>query len=152
MTYKVSGVIESSRKDGKGIKVNGEWYSAFRASQIGDARYKDEVSFDADDNEKGGTVYHNIKGNVSVTSANASGTVAEGGGSKRPIGFPVPFTDRERSIIRRHAVSAAIELTDGQHDWDETRELALKIERFTSGDELREALEKVEGSVGVEHG
>ena len=76
----MTGEIKSMRKDRKGVKMeDGEWYSAFNASQMGSAEWKDTVTFEYI--EKG--PYKNIKGNVTVTGA-ASGATSVAGSTSAP--------------------------------------------------------------------
>lgn len=76
----VTGVVESKRKDGKGIKVNGEWYSVFNASSLRGVEWKDTVTFNYI--MKG--TYRNIQGPVTKTEEGGSSPAAmptsKGGG------------------------------------------------------------------------
>lgn len=63
--------------------------------------------------------------------------------------FPLDFTDGQRSILRQHAFTQASELCrsnatlfggEGVVSVDEIIETAYKIERYTSGDDLREEM------------
>lgn len=80
----VKGAVESKRRDGKGIKVEGEWYSVFSASDLSHVDWKDEVEFLYD--QKGR--YRNIKGKVTVVGK-GGGASASGGASapKRSVGY-----------------------------------------------------------------
>ena len=65
------------------------------------------------------------------------------------VAFPICSTDKERSIIRRHAVSASTELLlamsksggEVQIDSDSVLDLARKIEYYTSGDDIKDLIE-----------
>lgn len=143
--YEVTGIVETKNRKGNGIKVNGEWYNSFNPLACD---FKDEVSFRVKEKPDGkGGAYRNIAGDVKVLS----GTVVGGGGGSPSgsggtapvrIGFPVAPTDRERSIIRRHAFSSATELfkskiSDGvEVSVSDVVEKAREIENYTSGDEV----------------
>lgn len=75
---KVTGKVESMRRDRKGVKVDGQWYSSF--SPITDVEWKDEVEFEYEQKGK----YANIKGTVrklasSGGSGNSGGNAGRGG-------------------------------------------------------------------------
>ena len=65
------------------------------------------------------------------------------------VAFPIGSTDKERSIIRRHAVSASTELLSAmaksgvevQIDADSVLDLARKIEYYSSGDDIKDLME-----------
>lgn len=80
-----------------------------------------------------------------------SGGSSGGGKSYSRGNFPLDFTDGQRSILRQHAFTQASEVYRWRGDQDEERDgdspdaivgeiikLAYKIERYTSGDDLRE--------------
>lgn len=146
MSYEITGIVEGERKDRKAIKVDGEWYSVFKPDQLNDCRYKDNVSFLVEEKEKEGRTFKNIKGEVTVLDGGGSPVASRTAATAGPVrqAFPVPANDRERSIIRRHAVSAAIEYCtnneDGLIEVPHIIELAREIELYTSGDEYKEAL------------
>ena len=73
----ITGNVESMRRDRKGIKVGGEWYSAFNASQLDNVERKDDIEFEY--TEKGS--YKNIKGDARKA---AGGSSASSGASKSP--------------------------------------------------------------------
>ncbi len=149
--YTVSGVIESARKDGKGIKVDGEWYSAFTASQLGEARYKDEVEFKVKDNTKGGRTFHNIQGDVKIVGASDSGDRPLTGvpaKAKTPA-WPLPVQDSARAITRRHAISTALEYHLGTRskasvNLEDVITTAREIEYYTTGQDIVAALEDLD--------
>jgi hypothetical protein len=170
MKYEVEGVVESNSRDGKSIKVNGVWYSSFKPIDSAVA-WKDEVKFNCEEKEKpsGGDPYRNIKGVVTnlstgatvdtfkgtttgATKVPASGGAKAGAPTSAPrINFPIPPTDRDRSIIRRHAVSAATEYLSAfkditKHTIGDVIDVARTIENYTSGDELTHLLEDNEES------
>lgn len=64
----VKGKIESMRRDRKGIKVDGEWYSSFR--EINSVEWKDEVEFEYE--QKGR--YRNIQGAVRKLGSGGGGS------------------------------------------------------------------------------
>ena len=143
--YEVEGVLESVSKNQKGFKIDGEWYNSFLAQH--DARYKDTVKFKVKEKESGGRVYKNIEGTIEVLSGTEVTDKATG--EKKMVGFPIGTMDRERSIVRRHAVSAATELLSSmsksgvevQIDVESVIETARKLEYYTSGDEVKDLIE-----------
>ena len=143
--YEVEGVLESVSKNQKGFKIEGEWYNSFLPQH--DARYKDTVKFKVKEKESGGRVYKNIEGTIEVLSGTEVTDKATG--EKKMVGFPIGTMDRERSIVRRHAVSAATELLSSmsksgvevQIDVESVIETARKLEYYTSGDEVKDLIE-----------
>jgi|TARA_R110002020_G_scaffold128247_1_gene287481 hypothetical protein len=143
--YEVEGVLESVSKNQKGFKIDGEWYNSFLAQH--DARYKDTVKFKVKEKESGGRVYKNIEGTIEVLSGTEVTDKATG--EKKMVGFPIGTMDRERSIVRRHAVSAATELLSSmakagvevQIDVESVIDTARKLEYYTSGDEVKDLIE-----------
>lgn len=142
--YIVEGIIESNSRDNKSIKVDGVWYRSFNPMEC---RYKDEVKFKVKEKPDGkGGVYRNVHGVPEILSGTPVGATGEAGsgGTQKRVQFPVNPTDRERSIIRRHAFSAAVEyahthLEDIQ-TFEEIVGIARQIENYTSGDELADLL------------
>lgn len=63
----ITGKVESMRRDKKGVKVNGEWYSSF--NPISGVEWKDEVEFEFE--QKGR--YNNIKGAVRKLGSGGGG-------------------------------------------------------------------------------
>ena len=112
-----------------------------------DARYKDTVKFKVKEKESGGRVYKNIEGTIEVLSGTE--VKDEKTGEKKMVAFPIGSMDKERSIIRRHAVSASTELLSAmaksgaevQIDSDSVIDLARKIEYYTSGDDVKELMD-----------
>ena len=143
--YEVEGVLESVSKNQKGFKIEGEWYNSFLPQH--DARYKDTVKFKVKEKESGGRVYKNIEGTIEVLSGTE--VTDKTTGEKKMVGFPIGTMDRERSIVRRHAVSAATELLSSmsksgvevQIDVESVIETARKLEYYTSGDEVKDLIE-----------
>lgn len=74
---RIDGMVESKSRKGNSIKVNGEWYSTFNASDLDHVNWKDQVSFDFVSKGK----YKNISGKVEVT-AKAPAASSSGGGGK----------------------------------------------------------------------
>lgn len=162
--YQIEGTVETMSRDGKGIKIDGQWYSSWKP--ISDAvQYKEDVRITVQDKEKNGTVYKNIKGVVTnlttgatidsekgTTGGVASAPRASSGGATAPapaprVNFPIASGDRDRSIIRRHAVSAATELCKLMGDpinVEGVLAVARVIENYTSGDDLAQALAEEE--------
>ena len=143
--YEVEGELESVSKNQKGFKIDGEWYNSFLPQH--DARYKDTVKFKVKEKESGGRIYKNIEGTIEVLSGTE--VTDKVTGEKKMVGFPIGTMDKERSIIRRHAVSAATELLSSasksgvevQIDVDSVIDVARKIEYYTSGDEVKDLIE-----------
>lgn len=110
-----TGVVENVARSGKAIQIDGEWYSAFTPGALNGASKGDNVKFSYKSVDKGGTVYHNIQGNVSVSDAAevvsapaaAGRAAAPTGFSKGGRSFPVGALDPERSIIRQNALTQA---------------------------------------------
>jgi hypothetical protein len=92
-------------------------------------------------------VYKNIEGTIEVLSGTEVTDKATG--EKKMVGFPIGTMDRERSIVRRHAVSAATELLSSmakagvevQIDVESVIDTARKLEYYTSGDEVKDLIE-----------
>jgi hypothetical protein len=133
----ISGVVESMARNRKAIKVDGEWYSAFNASQLGGVEWKDEVEFDYEEVIKGGATFLNIKGEVAVLvdggerdsepsdnppsrgrggAAKGSGRTATAkaparAGRRAPAESPSPQKaggyNKDRSIVRQNSLTQA---------------------------------------------
>jgi hypothetical protein len=82
------GLVESKSRKGNGIKLDGNWYTTFKSSDLDHVNWKDTVEFLWDYDKT--STYRNIKGTVKVTSA---GSTAPSGASKgagyNPIGVEV---------------------------------------------------------------
>ena len=79
---KVAGKVESKSRKGNSIKVNGDWYSTFKAEDLSHVEWKDEVEFLYE--QKG--QYKNIKGRVTKTGSSGGASNASnnsGGGGNR---------------------------------------------------------------------
>lgn len=130
----VTGVVKSVRKDRKGFQLeDGEWYSAFNASQLKDVERGNNVAFDVKINGK----YKNIQGNVKVTG-NSGGTEES---SDEVSGFPIAQTASSRAINRQNALTNAVtivgkygEVEDVHEAADLIIEIAQKFEYYTTGD------------------
>lgn len=137
MAYeKGSGVIDAVARNGKSFKIGEDWFSVYKAQELGGAQKGDEVSFEYVTVSKGGASFNNVKGNVTIKSKGASeeqgqqssggarssgGTARRGGdGSDGAVGydgdqfrkrsmkhFPVPKTDVDRPIIRQNSLTQA---------------------------------------------
>lgn len=89
----------------------------------------------------------------SGTPAKVGGTGSAKGGYSRGS-FPLDFTDGQRSILRQHAFTQARELLVSQIDTGERRPddltvaevitAAYEIEKYTSGDDLRDEMKESE--------
>ena len=122
MMNKISGVVESKRRDGKAIQVEGKWFSIFMGDALDSVNKGDYVEFMYTEkaNPAGGDSYKNIKGSVTkktppastpmsaFPTASAAGARASGGFV--PKEFPVPPLHPDRSIIRQNSLSHATEL------------------------------------------
>ena len=137
MAYeKGSGVIDAVARNGKSFKIGEDWFSVYKAQELGGAQKGDEVSFEYVTVSKGGASFNNVKGNVTIKNKGASeeqgqqssggartrgGTARRGGdGSDGAVGydgdqfrkrsmkhFPVPKTDVDRPIIRQNSLTQA---------------------------------------------
>lgn len=136
----MKGVVDAVRRDGKGLKIGEDWYSAFDASQMAGIGRGDHVEFDFA--PKG--MYKNIKGNVSK--------VADSGGATTGVSTEVakPSLARERTIIRQNALSHATTLvvantnvsdpTEMDSTVEEIIRVARMFEAYATGDsDLEEA-------------
>ena len=147
----ISGSVESKSRDGKSIKVQGNWYSCFLPVIIANANVGDAITFEYTEKPSadGSRVYKNIKG---VPQINSNG----GGGAATPAhahsnGGPSVSNNRieakqgdvkvhtQRSIVRSHAITAAISIvsankTEAGFTWEDILNMAKKVESFTSGD------------------
>lgn len=159
---KKSGVIETMSRDGKRFKLEGgeEWYSAFSASQVPKGTDRGMfVKFSYVETNKGGTIYCNIKGNVTVEEASA--TVSGGSGPAAPRAaaagaktFPVGPLHPDRSIIRQNSLGHATEVASlfgiegalSIEDYaDHIIEIARKFEAYSAGDlDMAVAMEALE--------
>lgn len=119
-------VVQSMSRDGKRIKIDGDWYGAYDPAQAGltSVKYGDTVSFTYTVKDTGTAVYRNIKGKVTVSGVGSStsssgpydGAVPSGAAPARATApthydFPVGPRDRQRSIIRQNSVTNAVNLT-----------------------------------------
>lgn len=134
----VNGVVEAVRKDGKGLCVDGQWYSSF--NPIAGVSRGDTVSFTYA--EKGS--FKNIKGTVrGGTGGSAAPAAASAAPAGRKFGgFPIDVKDGQRSIIRQNALTNARELVSsvtGAKKVDEAMvaeiiAVARKFEAYSTGD------------------
>ena len=132
-----------------------------------DLKEGDDVAFNDNGEKYGeiqvdkGTLKINSRGN---TPSGSAGTVPKpvaqsSGGGKSGYSrgnFPLDFTDGQRSILRQHAFTQASEVFR-QHWKDEMQggewnpegsvdyiiNLAYKIEKYTSGDDIREEMKNI---------
>lgn len=145
-----SGVVEAMARSGKGMKIDGEWYSGFTAGVLNGAKVGDNVSFTYTETTKEGTTYKNIKGSVSISdgpTASEAGVpvraASSSGWSKGGRSFPVGPLDPERSIIRQNALTQANKMlenanTEGTVDFTDMAyqviEIARIFESYSAGD------------------
>ena len=113
----VSGVVQEV-KDGKRVKIQGEWYGSF--NPIGDVNAGDTVTFDWAPDKTG--KYKNIKGAVNVVSRGGSGGVAQSGGAS-------PTGNRELVIVRQNALAhaTALVVAAGVDDAWKAQDLVLRL-------------------------
>ena len=72
----VSGMVESKSRKGNSIKVDGDWYSTFKAEDLNHVNWKDNVVFAFE--QKG--EYKNIKGKVQRSGGSSASPAKSGGG------------------------------------------------------------------------
>lgn len=134
----ISGVVDSKRRDGKGIKIGDDWYSVMFASVLNEVNKGDfvEVEYTTKPSPSGGD-YRNIK-SVKKSMAPASRPMTAGGapaGTYTAAGartFPVGAFSPERSIIRQNSLAHAINLFDN-----------IPIDNFDTFDTAAEAAEAI---------
>jgi len=85
---KITGVIEAVNRTGKSFKLDdGEWYGAYKPQDLNGAQVGDEVEFDLEPRESGGTTFYNVKGGVTILGegpANPPAQRSSGGGDRAP--------------------------------------------------------------------
>lgn len=81
MGIQVSGVVESKSKKGNSIKVDGEWYGTFNASDL-PAEWKDNVTFEYN-MDKTGRYRNIVKGSVKVLDSAGASAVTGAGAAPR---------------------------------------------------------------------
>lgn len=98
-------VVESVSRDGKKLKIDGHWYSAFSVDSLSGANAGDTVSFSYVEKESGGVVYKNIRGKVTIhTSAPTAAGGGKGGGGYSRSEDP----ETARRICRQNALTNAV--------------------------------------------
>lgn len=141
----ITGVVEAKKKDGKAIKVDGVWHSAYNAAALSTVNDGDTVTFTSTPSSDGR--WNNIRGKVLVQGAVAvAGVPIKPESTSRLHHLPVPL-DRDRCIIRQNALTNARELVTNFYrpdiegyikDFDEvvavTISVARQFEEYTSGD------------------
>lgn len=159
----MTGTITAKARTGKSIQMeDGNWYSAFNASQIGDVGAGDSVEFSYKENGR----YRNIQGNVKKTGGGTGAESASSGGGHRATGgrnyrangeeggFPIHPLAYERALDRRNAISAAAtiiasQLAHGTEYPDVTEavvQMAMTFEAYSTGDLERAAMAAMTGS------
>ncbi len=113
----ITGVIEAKSRNKKGIKIEDEWFNAYKANELDDFDRDDEVEVEYELVEKGGQEFRNIKsisraGGSSSSrsrssssrerSSSSSSERSTGGGSKS-LGDDA----RQRSIVRQNSLTNA---------------------------------------------
>ena len=90
----------------------------------------------------GDRTFYNVTGSVKVSEdapSDASPTNSAGKGGM--TGHLHPILSRERLIIRQNALTNAVAFTSGSaSNIEEVLEIASAFERYTSGDDLKDAL------------
>lgn len=152
----MTGTITSKARTGKSIQLDdGNWYSAFAASQIpAELKAGDSVTFEYKENGR----YRNIQGNVKKAGG---GAPAASGGKSAPAsggrgyrangeegGFPIHPLAYERALDRRNAIAAASTIiasqiahgTEFEDIADATLQLAMTFEAYSTGDMERMAM------------
>lgn len=160
----MTGTITSKARTGKSIQLeDGNWYSAFNASQIGEVDKGDSVEFNYKENGR----YRNIQGNVKKVGGGASsGAGSSTGGASRSTGgrtyrangeeggFPIHPLAYERALDRRNAISAAATIisaqlahgTEFKDITEATLQMAMTFEAYSTGDLERAAMAAMTGT------
>lgn len=139
----ISGSVESKSRDGKSIKVAGNWYSCFLPVIIANANVGDGITFEYTEKPSadGSRIYKNIKGVPQINGG--SGNPAAPSASQAVSNSRVEAKKgdiklhTQRSIVRSHAVTAAISLCSAnkkEFSVDTVLSIAKQIEAYTSGD------------------
>lgn len=113
----VSGVVQEV-KDGKRVKINGEWYGSY--NPIGDVNAGDSVTFEWQPDKTG--KYKNIKGAVNVTGRGGSASANQSGGASTA-------GSRDLIIVRQNALAhaTAIVVAAGVNDAWAAQDLVLRL-------------------------
>jgi len=146
----ISGSVESKSRDGKSIKVQGNWYSCFLPVIIANANVGDAITFEYTEKPSadGSRVYKNIKG---VPQINGGGGAPSAPAHAHSNGGQPVSNNRieakqgdvkvhtQRSIVRSHAVTAAIAIVSANKTpegftWEDILNMAKNVEAYTSGD------------------
>lgn len=134
----ISGVVEVVTRDGKSIKVNGEFYGAYRANELEHVSKGDHVEFDYKVNGK----WRNIWGKVQVQEVPESSTPQP---AAKPAAVPKETLalSKDRIIVRQNATSNASRIVSafvaaGKLETKlaaaATLKLAAKFESYCMGD------------------
>jgi hypothetical protein len=155
LTGIVQEVINNGVGKGSGLKIDGHKYGCFDPVKTGLdlVAVGDEVTFDWV--QKG--QYKNINGGITKTgntgtpTASPSPKANTGGGTSGggDFQFPIPALNYQRSVVRRDAVTQAVNLiarlTPADHtlDLDPLADLAIQIarkfEEYETGDDVEKA-------------
>jgi len=135
---KVTGIVEMKSRTGKGIKINDEWYNSRYPLKC---EKGDIVEFD-DGGDKWCNKLKVVGKDSSPASTRNKPNWSANKAKRCSCGmFPIAEDDGDRTMIRRHAVSAAIDMIEKKpleeisDDHVETIiYFARKIEAYTSGD------------------
>lgn len=125
----LSGKVASKRKDGKGIKVGDEWFSAFNASELDHVNWKDEVEFKFARNGR----FNNLKGTVTVlSSSGASPAPKASGGGYSGVGVRAGHAWNSALQTVLHVTDRDVALEDIRAAvLEEAIEVYKTMERFT---------------------
>lgn len=141
----INGIIESKARNGKSIKVMGEWYSVYSPDQMGESEWKDTVRFQFIQKDR----FKNIKGTVEVTAkGDYSGSTASGGTSKGYSNVGVSmghaWNSAQRQILSKHEHNAikddSYELPSDEEILKEITDLSVQIYKIM--EKLRAFAEK----------
>lgn len=143
MSNTISGVVESMSRDRKSVKVDGNWYSNKFKELPEDVQWKGDVVLTV---KPGTTFWQTAKGGGDMSNGTQTGT---GSHSEQKMGEV--YLSRDRAIIRQNALTNAVNfctsLVDNKEvDWlpEEVIQVAMKFEKYTSGDLDKEILNDME--------
>lgn len=144
----VTGVVENvSTKYGKySVQVNGEWYGTNPEWLKVKPEVGDNITFDSGPD---GRKY--LKNPRIVSGGSASSPVGASSTNDR-FAFPIPLNSNQRSICRQSSLKIAVELYNNvtvngdslEKDADNIIALAMKFERYVTGDMDKDILKDLE--------
>lgn len=108
------GTVSKAARNGRAFEIDGEWYSIFKTAQLKGQTVEvgDYIKFEYETVEKGGQTFHNIKGDVDVTSGAKSRGSSRSSSKEEPEGQEVRRgpSDRDVMIVRQNSLSHATAL------------------------------------------